>query len=30
MLIDSVYVAGTGAYLAKFEPLSNTVPQERR
>jgi 3-oxoacyl-[acyl-carrier protein] reductase len=30
MLIDSVYIAGTGAHLPGLEPLPQTVPQERR
>jgi 3-oxoacyl-[acyl-carrier protein] reductase len=30
MLIDSVYIAGTGAHLAGFEPLPQTVAQDRR
>lgn len=30
MLIDSVYVAGTGTYLPGIEPLPDTVPQDRR
>jgi 3-oxoacyl-[acyl-carrier-protein] synthase-3 len=30
MLIDSVYVAGTAAYLPQIEPLSHAVPPDRR
>ncbi|MGH3670260.1 MAG: SDR family NAD(P)-dependent oxidoreductase, partial [Pseudonocardiaceae bacterium] len=30
MLIDSVYIAGTGAHLPGIEPLPETVTQERR
>jgi 3-oxoacyl-[acyl-carrier protein] reductase len=30
MLIDSVYIAGTGAHLPGIEALPDTVPQERR